>query len=163
SMLLLVAALCRGQALPDIGGWSPVLRTALTMDVPEQNDLYGGHLQGVQLYEGKLYISGSSDQFAYLTVFAEQEEGFRFIGVKKLGEKPFHHAGGFQLAGQWLAIGIENPRTRTESMVQLFDVSSSKTFTAPVLVLHRKGQQGRSTGGAVALLRRKDHFLLAVG
>jgi hypothetical protein len=96
--------------------------------------------------------------------FSQNEKGMQFLGIKRLGEKPLSHAGGFQLAGNWLAIGIEDPVGRNESQVLLIDVSTSKTLNAPpVHVLNRRGQAGRSTAGAVALLRRKDHFLLAVG
>ena len=152
------------QTLPNSKLWSPITAGIAKEQVTEQPDLKGGHLQGVQLREGKLYVSGSSDRFAYLTIFAMQEVELKFIGTKKLGEKPMNHAGGFQLADNWLAIGIEDPTSRRESQVQLIDVSTSKSFSAPpAFVLHRKGQQGRSTAGAVALLRRKDHFLLAVG
>jgi hypothetical protein len=152
------------QTLSNSKLWFPITAGIAKGQVTEQPDLKGGHLQGVQLREGKLYVSGSSDRVAYLTIFAMQEAELKFIGTKKLGEKPMNHAGGFQLADNWLAIGIEDPISRRESQVQLIDVSTSKSFSAPpAFVLHRKGQQGRSTAGAVALLRRKDHLLLAVG
>jgi len=152
------------QPIPSVDLWQPRSLTVVTAQVPGQPEFKGGHLQGVQQRDGKVYVSGSSQQFAYLSIFAQREEGMQFLAIKKLGEKPLNHAGGFQLADNWLAIGVENPVSRTESQVQLIDVSTSKTLSAPpVFVLQRKGQAGRSTAGAVALLRRKDHFLLAVG
>lgn len=161
---LLVSTHIAGQSIPSVKLWLPTSLSVSKAQVPEQSELKGGHLQGVQQQDDKVYVSGNSEQFAYLAIFAQREEGMQFLAIKKLGEKPLNHAGGFQLADNWLAIGIENPVSRSESQVQLIDVSTSKTLGAPpVYVLQRKGQAGRSTAGAVALLRRKDHFLLAVG
>jgi hypothetical protein len=86
------------------------------------------------------------------------------LGVKKLAKAPFDHAGGFQVADNWLAVGIEDPVGKRESIIQLIDISSFKTISAPpVYTLKRKGEFKRSTAGAVALIRRNGHFLLAVG
>jgi hypothetical protein len=163
-LALVLATQVSAQSLPDTDNWQPRSVTIATAQVPEQPDLKGGHLQGVQQQDGKVYISGSSERIAYLAILSQNEKGMQFLGIKRLGEKPLSHAGGFQLAGNWLAIGIEDPVGRNESQVLLIDVSTSKTLNAPpVHVLNRRGQAGRSTAGAVALLRRKDHFLLAVG
>jgi len=37
--------------------------------VEQQRQLSGGHLQGIQLQGDKLFVSGSSDQLAYLVIF----------------------------------------------------------------------------------------------
>ncbi|MCF8276888.1 MAG: hypothetical protein K9J17_09150 [Flavobacteriales bacterium] len=137
---------------------------AFQVSVPDQDELAGGHLQGIQLLNETLIVSGSSSSFAYLALFQKLGEEFRFLGIKKLGKKPFNHAGGFQIAGNWLAIGIEDPVGKRESVIQLIDVSSFKNLSSPpVFTLNRKGESKRSTAGAVALIKRKDHFVLAVG
>lgn len=135
-----------------------------SIEVPHQEELNGGHLQGVQLFNGTLIISGSSKKFAYLAIFRKVAEKFKFVATKKLAEDPFNHAGGFQVAEEWLAVGVEDPVGKRSSLIQLVDVSSLEKLSAPpVYTLKRKGEYKRSTAGAVALLKRKDHFLLAVG
>jgi hypothetical protein len=152
------------QPLPDGEETLSVESQSLAMVVPEQPELNGGHLQGVQLHNETLIISGSSKQFGYLAVFQLLGSDFKFIGVKKLAAAPFNHAGGFQIAENWLAVGIEDPIGKRSSVIQLIDVSSFEKLSGPpVYSLQRKGEFKRSTAGAVALLKRNDHFLLAVG
>jgi hypothetical protein len=152
------------QPLPNSKETLAIESHGFELAVPEQVDLKGGHLQGIQLLNGTLVVSGSSEKFAYLGLFEMLEGAFRFVGIKKLAEDPLSHAGGFQIADNWLAVGIEDPQRKRRSIVQLIDVSSFKTISAPPAhTLRRKGEYKLSTAGAVALVLRKDHFLLAVG
>lgn len=152
------------QPLPDKEETLLVESQVVEIPVPNQKELSGGHLQGVQLFNGTLVVSGSSSKYGYLALFQLLKGDFRFLGIKKLAGKPLNHAGGFQVAENWLAVGLENTTKKTTSVIQLFDVSSFENFSKPpVYTLERKGEAKRSTAGAVALLKRKDHFLLAVG
>lgn len=152
------------QPLPDAKETLNVESKKFEVSVPEKDGLEGGHLQGIQLVNGMLIVSGSSNTFAYIAVFQKLGSGFQFIGLKRLAESPFDHAGGFQVDHNWLAIGIEDPKGKRESIIQLIDVSTFKSLSAPpVFSLKRSGEFKRSTAGAVALIKRKDHFLLAVG
>ena len=60
----------------------------------------GGHLQGIQTIEnntGKYFIlSGSSASYSYLAVVKQGDKN-EVISVNKLMDKPFKHAGGFQI------------------------------------------------------------------
>lgn len=152
------------QPLPDSKETPASHSETFEVSIPDQESLNGGHLQGIQYRNGMLVVSGSSGQYGYLAVMQKLGSGFRFIGLKRLAEKPFNHAGGFQIDGNWLAVGVEDPAKKRESIIQLIDVSSfEKISNPPVYSLKRKGEPKRSTAGAVALLKRKDHFLLAVG
>ncbi len=123
----------------------------------------GGHLQGIQVRGNKVFISGSSNEFGYLAMFNGDQTKLDFIGIKQLSEKPFTHAGGMQLSGQWLAVGCEDPVGKETSLVVLQDVSNGSVLAGkPSYVLNREGKKKLATAGAVALLHRKDHFLLAV-
>lgn len=152
------------QPLPDSGETLAIESQSIEIVVPVQNELKGGHLQGVQIYNGTLIVSGSSNNFGYLA-FSQLIGGeFKFLGVKKLAKDPFNHAGGFQIAENWLAVGVEDPMGKRQSIVQLIDISSFENISAPpVYTLKRKGEWKYSTAGAVGLLKRKDHFLMAVG
>ena len=157
-------SLSQAQPLTDAAETLSIQSRSFHLSVPEQPDLKGGHLQGVQLFNGTLLVSGSSEQFGYLCVFQQMGNTFHYLGLKPLAQFPLNHAGGFQLAENWLAIGLEDPRSKRRSVVQLIDVSSFKTISAPpAYSLQREGDAKMSTAGAVALLKRKDHFLLAVG
>jgi hypothetical protein len=165
--IVLTALFCpkiQAQPLPNFKESLAVEARSFTVDVPDQPELIGGHLQGIQLHNETLLVSGSSKEFGYLGVFQKLGNDFRFLGLKRLAADPLNHAGGFQIADNWLAIGLEDPIGKRESIVQLIDVSSFEKLQAPpVYTLWRKGEYQFSTAGAVALLKRKDHFLLAVG
>ncbi len=162
--VMLMATSALGQPLPDAGETLAIESQGFKLSVPVQEDLKGGHLQGVQLYNGTLIVSGSSVQFGYLALFQLLGGEFKYLGIKKLAQDPLNHAGGFQVADNWLAVGIEDPKGKRQSIVQLIDISSFESLSAPpAYTLRRKGEWKYSTAGAVGLLKRKDHFLLAVG
>jgi len=152
------------QPLPHSKETLAVESKKFTSSVSEQKELIGGHLQGVQLHNETLFVSGSSKEFGYLGLFQKLGDEFRFIGLKRLATDPLNHAGGFQIVENWLAIGLEDPVGKRESIVQLIDVSSfEKLQEPPAYTLRRKGEYQFSTAGSVAILKRKDHFLLAIG
>lgn len=163
-LFLLQMADSRAQVLPNSDEMLFKESQVFEISVAKQKIIVGGHLQGIQLHGNNLFISGSSNRVAYLAVFKKEDDNFRFLGIKKLAEAPLNHAGGFQIADNWLAVGIEDPKKKKRSIVQFIDVSNAKTISAPpVYSLERKGEFKLSTAGAVALLKRADHFLLAVG
>ena len=152
------------QPLPNAKESLNIQSLSFEVSVPNQSEVEGGHLQGIQLHKETLFVSGSSKELAYLGVFQKLGNAFQFIGLKKLATDPLNHAGGFQIAGNWLAVGVEDPIGRRHSTIQLIDVSSyDKLQRPPVYSLARKGEYQFSTAGAVALLERENHFLLAVG
>ena len=161
---IVLPSIIRAQPLPNSEETLSVESQSISIAVPSEFGLSGGHLQGVQLFNGTLIVSGSSKDVAYLAIFQLLVGEFKFLGIKKLAKAPFNHAGGFQVAENWLAVGIEDPVGKRESMIQFIDVSSFNTISAPpAYTLKRKGEAKRSTAGAVALLKRNGHFLLAVG
>ena len=163
-LAFLGSSLVQAQPLKNSEETLAIQSQLFEIEVPNQPDLVGGHLQGAQIYNGTLIVSGSSKKFGYLSIFQLLGGKFMFLGTKKLAQNPFNHAGGFQMANNWLAVGIEDPQGKRESIVQLIDVSSFETLSAPpAYTLKRKGEWKYSTAGAVGLLKRDDHFLLAVG
>lgn len=152
------------QPLPDGEETLAVEAQSISIPVPKSAAFKSGHLQGVQIHNETLIVSGSSTSKAYLAIFQLLGGDFRFVGTKKLASGRFNHAGGLQVAENWLAVGIEDPVGKRSSIIQLIDVSSFEKLSGPpVYTLERRGEFKRSTAGAVALLKRKDHFLLAVG
>jgi len=163
-ILVLPCSFVFAQSLKNVDEHSISKSLSFMVAVPNQPELSGGHLQGIQLYGDILYVSGSSDRYGYLAMFKDVDGEFQYLGMKKLTKEPLNHAGGFQIAGNWLAIGLEDPKKKKHSIIQLIDVSSASTLNEPpTYTLERLGEWKLSTAGAVALLKRKDHFLLAVG
>ena len=130
----------------------------ITAQIPE-----GGHLQGIQAVGNKIYISGSSHATGYLAIFKGDGVKLDFLGIKELSQKPFTHAGGMQISNNWLAVGCEDPVGKKKSMVVLQDVTNSGSLAGPPsYALKREGNKNLATAGAVGLLKRDNHFLLAV-
>lgn len=127
----------------------------------------GGHLQGIQSIQnndGKYFIlSGSSDSYSYFTVLKQGEKNV-VISVNKLMNKPFKHAGGFQIFQNYIAVGIEDNDSKDKSKVCIYDISNpEKPGGKPFAVIERAGVPKRSTAGCVGITKYKDKILLAVG
>lgn len=123
----------------------------------------GGHLQGIQVSGNKVFISGSSSTEGYLAMFNGNQSELKFLGLKVLSQKPYTHAGGFQIDHNWLAVGCEDPVGKKASLVVMQEVTKAAALAGePAYVLQREGQKKLATAGAVGLLKREDHFLLAV-
>ncbi len=133
-------------------------------DVPR-----GGHLQGIQqaTIDGQplLVLSGSASDESYLALVALEGSMGRVVAVKPLMSRPFKHAGGFQICGDYLAVGIEDDNTKMASRVwilrpaELLQAGGPK----PLVQIERTGAYQRATAGAVAMARVGDRHLLCVG
>jgi hypothetical protein len=127
----------------------------------------GGHLQGIQAIEtneGKYFVlSGSSDSYSYYTVVKKGDKN-EVISVNKLMDKPFKHAGGFQIFQNYMVVGIEDNDAKDKSKVCIYNISNpEKPEKKPVVVIERSGSKLRSTAGCVGMTRYKNKILLAVG
>ena len=127
----------------------------------------GGHIQGIQSYENKqgeyVFMSGSSDTYSYCTVVKLGDEN-KVISVNKLMDRPFKHAGGFQIFKNYLAVGIEDNTIKDKARVCIYDISAHENpFNKPIAVIGRNGDSLRSTAGCVGITKYKNRILLAVG
>jgi hypothetical protein len=127
----------------------------------------GGHLQGIQVIETNsskyFFLSGSSDSHSYYVVVKQGDKN-EVILVNKLMDKPFKHAGGFQIFQNYMAVGIEDNDAKDKSKVCIYDISNpEKPAGKPVAVLERAGKPKRSTAGCVGITKHNDKMLLAIG
>jgi hypothetical protein len=127
----------------------------------------GGHLQGIQVIETNsskyFFLSGSSDSHSYYVVVKQGDKN-EVILVNKLMDKPFKHAGGFQIFQNYMAVGIEDNDAKDKSKVCIYDISNpEKPAGKPVAVLERAGKPKRSTAGCVGITKHNDKILLAIG
>ena len=138
----------------------------------------GGHLQGVQpafdeqANEYVLYLSHDSTTVAYLVTArfpAELDKPGRVAHVLHLpsdGQSPpLRHAGGFQLSGHVLAVGVEDNQQKLRSEVQFWDVARpQQPQQLRHLTIQRRGSVAKEmTAGAVGLVQRSRDYVLVVG
>lgn len=126
-----------------------------------------GHLQGIQKFENEkgeyVLMSGSSDSYSYCSVVKLGNEN-KVISLNKLMEKPFKHAGGFQIFQNYLAVGIEDNSAKDKSKVCIYDISEpEKPLAKPITVIERNGEPLRSTAGCVGITKYKNKALIVVG
>lgn len=136
----------------------------------------GGHLQGIQVRFDAIknrhlvYLTHDSETVAYLMV-VEFVHDFtrpgRVVAYQVFpsdgGSPPLRHAGGTQLVGDILAVGLEDNQQKTRSEIQFWDVASAeKPAQLKHLTIPRTGTAKDKTSGAVGLVRREAGHLLAV-
>lgn len=137
-------------------------KLVLINELPINNE--GGHLQGVQPYQYKgqeyIFFSGSSSTYGYLAV----AHGEKVRKLHRLMFKPFKHAGGFQIHGDWLAVGVEDNEARNASVVQIYKLGDPLSdLQEPVAVIERSGERERATAGAVAIQQLGKTLWVVVG
>ena len=128
----------------------------------------GGHLQGIQRtdIDDREYfiISGSSDDAAYFIIVGKTSRGYAIVQRKIICREPYRHAGGIQVIGDYLAVGVEDNLERNRSRVYFFNVSNpEEPIGKPIITIQREGAEKLSTAGAVAVAKRVRDYLLIVG
>ena len=134
-------------------------------------------MQGVQAWRGSadgrwhLALSRSSNTVGQLYVadFGEELAGrgriTRIIDFPSDGrEPPLRHAGGFQVADEIAAVGLEDNQDRLRSEIQFWDLRDpAGPKRLAHLTVRREGERpGDRTAGAVGLLIREGDALLCV-
>lgn len=156
-----------GQDL--IGTFEKVSNTASAItfsnDLKIENE--GGHIQGVQgiSHQGNHYyvLSGSSSEYSYYSVVKVGQTNF-VISHNKILERPFKHAGGFQIHNNLMAIGVEDNDKKNRSKVFIFLLENPENPPEqPVAIIERIGTEKRATAGCVAITGVDDRLLIVVG
>jgi len=127
----------------------------------------GGHLQGIQYinYEQNDYyvLSGSSGDYSYYSVVKTGKDNL-VISINKIMEKPFKHAGGFQIFKNLMAIGVEDNDAKNRSKVFIFNFNNpEKPPEEPLAIIDRMGASNRATAGCVGITIHSDKVLVVVG
>ncbi len=133
----------------------------------QKNDIdytEGGHLQGIQRKNDNIYLSGNSDDEAYLLIVDE----INLTAISQVNITPTEHpdrthAGGFQIIGDYLVVGLENNKDEG-STVDLFSTENTSAELIRTLVSRDGDKEGSGTAGAVGIVKRLDgKFLMVVG
>jgi hypothetical protein len=127
----------------------------------------GGHLQGIQFLSRGMRVyyvlTGSSGTYSYYAVLKGDGEP-SVITVKKILDKPFKHAGGFQISHNLMAVGVEDNSARKCSRVFIFRIEDpEKPPENPLAVIERKGEYERATAGCTAIVEKGGKVLVVVG
>ncbi|MEQ6118631.1 hypothetical protein [Reichenbachiella sp. MALMAid0571] len=130
-------------------------------------DNSGGHLQGIQYLnhnQNEYYVvSGSSSSYSYYSIVKIADQN-TVISVNKLLDKPFKHAGGFQINDNLMAIGIEDNEAKDKSKVYVFRIDDPENPpTVPLSIIERSGNPKRTTAGSVGICETNNTILVVVG
>jgi hypothetical protein len=126
------------------------------------------HQQGIQkTARGELVVSGSAPAVGYLYFTNTAGSIVKVLTPKKSTEPPnpqdLNHLGGFQVAGNFLAVGYERYENKSSgtSKILFYDIAN---ITAPVALEHLTITRSRAgdTAGAVALICLSDCWLVLV-
>ncbi len=136
----------------------------------------GGHSQGIQLrFDPRsrrtyAYLSHDSQTVAYLAIVefpADLSDEGKLVHVHLFPSDgrspPLRHAGGIQLAGDVLAVGLEDNQDKTRSEAQFWQIAEpTQPVALPHLTIRRAGAAKDQTAGGVGLVEHKGRHLLAV-
>lgn len=112
----------------------------------------GGHFQGIQRIGGHLVIPSSSSSVAYFVV-CDLAHGGRALRPFVVAPEPLHHAGGCQIVGEFLAVGVEDTGSRERSEIRFWNLRNpAAPRPAPSLTIQRRGPAGVSTAGAIGMI-----------
>lgn len=133
--------------------------------LPVNNE--GGHLQGVQYLshnENDYYVlSGSSDSYSYYSIVKLGEENL-VASTNTILEKPFKHAGGFQIYKNLMAIGIEDNEAKNISKVFIYQIDDPNSPPdKPLITIEREGVIKRATAGCIGITEVGEEVLVVVG
>ncbi len=174
---VLVLALCSPSvALPQDADIAPDSNssdvTLLTFPCGDLDVPVGGHVQGIQIrYDAEqhrylAFLSHDSVRQAYVVVVAFDEslsDDGQIIHVHRFAEGRLRHAGGIQLHGTILAVGLEDNRSKDRSEVQFWDTADPGDWEhLSHLTIARRGPSKEQTAGAVGLAALNDGYLVAV-
>lgn len=155
----------------------PVKARALTLRRGDTKFPDGGHFQGIQSY-----FDSSLNQQIYFVSRNSGAKGYFFTaafdaGPRSTGEirrlqylpsddrqPPLRHAGGMQLTGRYLVVGVEDNQIKRRSQIQFWDVSDpfAPKLRTPLTVLREGAIPKDKTAGAVGLVKRANDHLLVV-
>ncbi len=127
-----------------------------------------GHLQGIQLYrkarKDYLYMTRSDPSVSYMLKAKLKGKKATVLSIDTLMHAPYMHPGGFQIFGNYLAVGIEDDDARNTSRVVVYDLEKGDTpWSDPLHVIKRDGEYERVTAGCVGLTQVGNHILMGIG
>ncbi len=143
-----------------------VERTKITFNNPDFKIRgEGGHLQGVQYYTNGIteymIVSGSSDSTSYYAMIDIATQ--KVVRYHEMTTTPLDHAGGIQVIGDFLVVGVEDNLDKNSSKILFFDISKpGVSDLAPALTIDRSGEFKTKTAGAVGITHFDTQHLLAV-
>jgi hypothetical protein len=124
----------------------------------------GGHLQGIQPYfernkdfKGQIALTGSSNTYSY---YLKAQLNGEVDTLVKIANSPFRHAGGCQVVGPMLFLGVEDNIAKDKAQLTAIPLDSNYTTLA---LKKRQGQYKRSTAGAVGATLFNGHLLITAG
>lgn len=134
-------------------------------NLPVNNE--GGHIQGIQRYtyhgDEFVIVTGSSGTESYYAIIKTGENS-EVLSVNSILQKPFKHAGGFQVHQNLMAVGIEDNEARNISKVYIYEIDNPLALPEkPKKIIERTGDYERATAGCVGITTYREQVLVMVG
>ena len=118
------------------------------------------HQQGIQRLPGGGYVVSGSTKSSSASYFYVADVGGNVVNVTHIEQGRYSHAGGIQVCGNILAVGVEQPGNRTGgSKVCFYDLTNPNLPSRLPLTIPRDPY----TAGAVGLTRFGSNYLCVVG
>jgi hypothetical protein len=127
---------------------------------------HGGHFQGIERLSDSLFIvtASSAGYSYYLTASSDFKTHGSVVSLHKITNAPFRHAGGCQVYGHTMIVGVEDNHAKDKSDIIMVSFNSAGYQTAQYTMAHRSGVVKRSTAGAVGFARLANgRYMVAVG
>ena len=154
----------------------PINSRKIEIDLGRTEFPNSGHFQGIQsYYDSSLkkqicFISRDSELKAYFITAAFDPGTLSDGEIRHIQylpsdgrQPPLRHAGGIQLIGDYLVVGVEDNQDKLRSEIQFWDVADPfATKQRTSLTVKRESTIPKDkTAGAVAVVKRaKDHLML---
>jgi hypothetical protein len=127
----------------------------------------GGHLQGVQYYTNGtteyMIVTGSSDSSSYYAMIDITDTVQKVVRYNVLLNTPLDHAGGCQVIGDFLVVGVEDNLDKNSSKILFYNISNpGVSDLAPAITIDRNGEFKTKTAGGVGITFFDTQHLLAV-
>jgi hypothetical protein len=142
-----------------------VIKYTNSFPIPDKGN---GHIQSAQVLDVErtryVILTGSSDSTSYSAVVKlDNIKGHKVVSINHLLDNPFSHAGGTQLLGSYMGVGIEDNVLKDKSKVRIYNFYNPEApIKNPIFELMRTGEYKRSTAGGVGLIEWQGHIIMLV-
>ena len=123
----------------------------------------GSVVGGCAVHEDIVLVGSASASRATMCIYRAQADTLAWVSEKPVSLAPYTQPGAMQFWDGWLFIGADDPKTRKDGRIMVFDMRTASAVSAPpVFTLVRDGEKNFSMAQAVAVADRGDHLLIAI-
>lgn len=123
----------------------------------------GAVVGGCALHDDLVLVGAATAARATVCMFRNRADTLTWAGEKPVSLAPYTLPGAMQVWNGWLFMCADDPKTRKDGRLMMFDIRTATAATAPpVFTFVRDGDKNFSMARAVAVADRGDHLLVAI-